>query len=287
VALLVLALFSVEGQSQRPERGNPQDQSNQTNQPTAPDPRGTSSSPLVIELKPTPKTHEEATADERQKQDEVADRRLNRRLAVTTTVVGVVQLFAIGFQVWIARRQNAIIDAQSKLMQNELVIATKAANAAERSADLAANTLEVSQRARLGIKKLKVTFYEDGRSHAAVFLKNTASTPATIVESNFQTATGLAEGVPDVPDFDSPSNHHSFVVHPGQTIEFMPKWMKLTDAQRATVLSGEHVVLAWGFVKYRDIFPGSPVHATRFGLLHNAKRQITRGINKPGYNYAD
>ena len=111
---LTLAFASCAlAQSQQPEENAV---TRGAQQQPATNPRGTSAAPLIIQVQPTPKTDAETAEEQRQEEQQASDRWLTRVLAITTATIGVLQLVAIGFQVYIARRQNTIIEKQSTIM---------------------------------------------------------------------------------------------------------------------------------------------------------------------------
>src|SRR5687768_11719335 len=115
VTLYVL-LASCALSSQQPEQDAV---ARRAQEQAAPDPRGTSTSPLIVQIQPTPKTNAETAEEQRQEGQQASDRNWTRGLAIVTAVVGFLQLVAIGFQVGIARRQNQIIEKQNTIMTGQ------------------------------------------------------------------------------------------------------------------------------------------------------------------------
>lgn len=144
LVVLLAANATAEAQSQRE---NPQRPTASSNQPSASDPRGTSQAPLVIEVKPTPKTDEESAEHQQEIERDETTAYWNKWSARAAIGFGILQVGLIGFQAFIALRQNKIIDAQRELMKNEIAIATKAADAAKASADAATQSAIAAQHA--------------------------------------------------------------------------------------------------------------------------------------------
>ena len=154
-------------QSQTPQ---PKRNTSRAQQPAAPDPRGTDAAPLIVKVQPTPKTDEEAAKEQAQVEQQESTQRWTRGLGITTGVLGLLQLIAIGFQVSIARRQNQIIerqntimtgqreaaDTQSGYMRNGLAETRKAAEAARDGADTANKSFMADSAVVMSIGDLQV-----------------------------------------------------------------------------------------------------------------------------------
>jgi hypothetical protein len=88
-------------------------------QQPATDSRGTDASPLVVRVQPAPMTEAEAAVEQRQRDQQASDRNWTQGLAIVTAILGLLQLAAISFQVYIARRQNQIIERQNSIMKGQ------------------------------------------------------------------------------------------------------------------------------------------------------------------------
>ena len=121
LALVACVVLVAQSQPPAPGRGEskgrqPQQQTGGAKERPAADPRGTEQSPLVVKVQPAPKTDEE-TAKEKDKEDrESTANWWTFALAVSTGIVGLLQLVTIGVQAYIAHRQNKIMVTQSTIM---------------------------------------------------------------------------------------------------------------------------------------------------------------------------
>jgi hypothetical protein len=116
---LTASIFAFQLQSPPRQRSQSESEIKRAEEPAAPDPRGTRTSPLIVQVQPAPKTDTETTEERRQRQQQAWEQRWTRGLAVITAVVGLVQVIAIGFQVRIAHRQNKIIERQNEIMAGQ------------------------------------------------------------------------------------------------------------------------------------------------------------------------
>jgi hypothetical protein len=119
VALLVLLASCAMAQSQPPLQPEPARNASGAYEQTGRDPRGTNVSPLIVRIEPTPKTDAESAEEQREKEEQAADRRFNQRLAVATLGILLLQLVVVGFQVRLLVKQNEIIDGQSAIMRGQ------------------------------------------------------------------------------------------------------------------------------------------------------------------------
>jgi hypothetical protein len=136
ITLTLLAILAIQT-SQPPIPGGGERQSSQpqtrtgnTQEEPAADPRGTDASPLVVKVQPTPKTGDEAAKEEQQEQREASAHRWTVASVVGAIIIGLLQLAAIGFQAYIAKRQNSIIETQTEIMRLQERAANSSAIAA-------------------------------------------------------------------------------------------------------------------------------------------------------------
>jgi hypothetical protein len=208
------ALVAVAAPSQPPPRDNAKPQNYIPQQPT-PDPRGTSQSPLVVTVQQTPKTDAETAEEQRKEDQDVSDRNWTRGLAIVTSLLGLLQLTAIGFQVRIARKQNQIIesqstimagqrdaaDAQSQHMREGLTHSATAANATVAAGKTARNQMYLQLRARLGLRTVEVKHFAEGsKPFVKLVFQNFGGKGAMLLEYCFIPRLGPLPKKADYPD---------------------------------------------------------------------------------------
>lgn len=290
--LCCASLQSVVAQSQPPppsrgvgERSQPPSNPGRTQAQAANDPRGTSQAPLVVQVHPTPKTDEEAANEQSQEDREAATYRWTVAAVISTGVLGLLQLIAIGFQVRIASKQNRIIKRQSAIMRgqrkaadtqsgymrdglteskNAANIAKESADAAKESAKAALLSTRISQRAERAYVKLShqppgLTIEMFNRVSLSVLVKNIGRTPATVTDVRLKCFVVPVDGrLPDQPNYET-----QFIQAPVRVFlvagdEFSYKGtFPLEDTPAAFNIGGKdatHRVVVIGYVDYMDVF---------------------------------
>jgi hypothetical protein len=136
LALLSFVILSATSQPPVPsagksQRSQPQPTAQGAQQQTATDPRGTDNTPIVVKVQPSAKTDEETANEQRQEQREASAQRWTVGSVIGTVIIGLLQVGAIGFQVYIAKKQNTIIETQTSIMQLQERAASSSAIAAK------------------------------------------------------------------------------------------------------------------------------------------------------------
>jgi len=172
--------------------------------------------------------------------------------------------------------------------------ATKAANAAQKSADVARDALVLTQRGRLSVERAKVEFrkFDEApqiRLHVTITFRNVGPTPVNVTESQFDSGSGHPDDLPDKWEFPKPPRPESYPVVQGDTFEQI-KWINFeNEAALDRFKDGKNVIFVFGYAKYTDTIEPERIRTTQYARLHNPARRppITRAIQKPHYNYAD
>ena len=156
-ALLASCAFA----SQPSKKGSdPDRQAREADKQSAADQRGTEQSPIVVKIQPAAKTNAEAAEEQREKDEQSSDRRLNRGLAIATAVILFFQLIAIGFQARIASKQNKIMETQSTIMSGQLIATKQAAEAAITSSKAATDAIYLTHRAKVEVRAVMLRIVE-------------------------------------------------------------------------------------------------------------------------------
>lgn len=297
LALGACALAQSQPSAQPPNAGL-------TNQLTSPDSRGTNESPLVVEIQSAANTDAEVAQEQRLEQAQVSDRQWTRGLAIVTTLVGLLQLAAISFQVRIAGRQNQIIekqnaimtgqreaaDTQSDYMRDGLEETRKTADAARLSAIAAHNALALDR------PFLELT---DGRvevlRHA---VQNDQQFPAVIqilfdIHNFGHTAARLdiiekrwRIWPPSDRALDTAAEHPGAMVAPGSDFGLYVHVGELTDDEVALLKTRALIIEVSGRLLYTDQFGNT--HRKKYAwfcqLRRDASRSLFHPITMAGYN---
>lgn len=173
LAFLLVAGVAVSAQTSQPPtpgaraaaRKQPQPEAARADQQPSSDPRGTRETPLVVQVQPTAKTDKEAANEQAQEHEKASEKWWAFAVGITTGVVALLQIFAVGFQVYIAKRQNAIIEKQSAIMEGQREAAEvqsshmeKGLSEARLAADAqASHNSAILQRVEVVADSLKVT----------------------------------------------------------------------------------------------------------------------------------
>src|SRR5208337_1124166 len=154
VAMLLGALFATQSNARSqypsPSEGEPrqpqQTQNRGTQQPSAPDQRGTENSPIIVKVQPTPKTQAETDQEANDRLNKAAYDRNTLILSLLLVIVAFLQFVAIGIQA---------------------VFLWRAFKAAKKSADIAEASLVKLERAFVYPKDFFVRWhcYIDRTSH--------------------------------------------------------------------------------------------------------------------------
>jgi hypothetical protein len=185
-------------------RVKPHPNTQQAQQQPQADKRGTLDSPFVVKPLPAEKNQQEADEDARDKSEKRWNDRITIFVAIATAVILILQLIVFGLQ---ARRLRQTIEAMKKIgadqsrdMQASIAVAKESADAAKKSADVAAGysrpMLFVSeiyfQEGQVRVDRLSL------RAKIVVEIKNFGETPAFLRRSCVDIAVGVQEGYLDV-----------------------------------------------------------------------------------------
>src|SRR4051812_48786052 len=98
IALTFVAAFASDSWGQSKKFSEPNKETNAAQQTTAADQRGTEQSPLVVKSIPSPKSHEETTAEEAEKKDKSSSDWWLVKLTGILAGIGFLQLLVFGWQ---------------------------------------------------------------------------------------------------------------------------------------------------------------------------------------------
>lgn len=315
--LLVCLAFHVDAKchSQLPSPGDsqqPRPRQTVEEQPSR-DPRGTPQSPLVIQVQPAPKTHQEAAQEQTKEERDSSAHRLNIVAVVAAIGIGVLQFFMIGAQVWIAGRQNRIIERQNAIMEGQAsseaasaATAIQAVNAAERTT----TTMQRIERAYVTmshyppgfeVSTTETTSTQDSvpKRDMSIRIKvqNCGNTPATITSAVMIHFLNVA--APDRPPFDKDDKGlggRAFLVKNGtldlrtDTFVTASEWeqviagkVRLWIAGQVDYIDAFGVHHRHGYARYCRIPPGAPRDGVRVqGQVVTLELDFE---TRPGYNY--
>lgn len=288
--IIVLSAFLFVGSQQQDKKSQGTQQGTQTDQ------RGTASAPLIVEVRPAPKTDEESAQAKKDREEKAANDRNLVKLTAILALVGALQLFVFGYQAYKLRQTVKAAGEQAEAMERHIDEAARSATAMERIANTIKEGNQAVMRAYLTVIIGTPIFQErregqsdlkfEGKPH----LVNTGNTPARKVRIRIK-----AEILPvpppahftfPLPDEDKQSagavvGAHQTYVMSGMVDAFIP------DNEVASVKEGtKRVLTIWGLVTYEDIFGDS--HTTRFGQwLTWFPNNRPYGFYIPGQNDAD
>ncbi|MBE3039270.1 MAG: hypothetical protein IMZ62_10720 [Chloroflexi bacterium] len=149
--VLVLATVALAGESQpstpsagKRESGQP---ASTQQQPTT-DARGTEASPVIVKVVPTPKTQEQTTDEEADREQQSSTNRWTIRLTVILALIGFGQLCVYALQARRLRetvvKMDEIARSQTQDIRDSIHEATRAAAAMERMAEAAKETADAA-----------------------------------------------------------------------------------------------------------------------------------------------
>jgi hypothetical protein len=271
---LSLTLIAVQ-QNGAPQSGAGRNQTNSSQVPQ----RGTKSNagrdneraaqnPIQITVTTPEKSPADKAAENQQREREVAAQETVAYFTRVLTFLAVIQ---------------AVITALA------LGASIRAANAAKNSADIAASTLRLTQRAHLFAVNWKLTDFEPGKFPLIEWsIKNSGSSPGRLIKANFNLL--LAPDLTDATPVYGPeeTDEGNFPIYPDipYARSFrITKTGALSQSVHAAVIDGTHRLWFWGFFTYAD-----PVGEHRFGWLVTYERDrnsVSVVQTKPGYNHAD
>jgi hypothetical protein len=237
-------------------RVKPQPNTQQTQQQPQADKRGTLDAPFVVKPLPTEKNQQEADEDARDKSEKRWNDRVTIFVAVATAVILIFQLIVFG---WQAHRLKQTIVAmkkigadQSKDMQASIAVAKESADAAKKSADVAAGysrpMLFVSeiyfQEGQVRVDRLSL------RAKIVVEIKNFGETPAFLRQSCVDIAVSVQEGYLDVLTHktgEAVDKRGSHILKPARVGDLLQD-----DAALNEVINWRKSLNCYGFVEYSD-----------------------------------
>ena len=305
LAVLVLSVTVLEARSQPPtpsarKSGSSQEQPKpeSAQQQPAEDPRGTDTTPLIVKVQPATKTDEEAQKERAKEDAEASAKRWTVGLGVATGLLGLFQLGAIGFQAWIASKQNEIIgkqneimegqrkaaDKQSEYMRDALAESCKASEAAMKSADIADKALRLSERAHLAFGHYEIQHLEDMTKDIRISyaIINTGRTPAFLLKCDlgFKIAESLSADV----KYNRPTTNEGAVpVYNARPLLRPININSVSEPDRRAVLDGKKHLWFYGGWVYRDVF--NTEHTSHFILTYEGGTLVL-DTDHPQYNYA-
>lgn len=181
----------------------------------------------------------------------------------------------------------AIAIGTLKKMERQTKATEIAAEAARISSDVARDTLHITERAYLEV----VDWRHDAISpnvplNISYGIRNSGRTPAFLLESYI--SRHIDPNAPKASDAVGKVNKHGeFRMGPGvtftQNVIEMPNF---TVTQLQAVKSGSHGLWYFGYIKYRDIFPNTPIRTVNFCVAYDIKKDLLM-IEKNGYLYSD
>ena len=123
----------------------------------------------------------------------------------------------------------------------------------------------VSEEARISVSDLKFIISPDGKTFRYSFLMtNKGATSADDFEMNYSFIGMTDEGdkVPGKPIYGGPAVNENLTIPPGVTI------ISTTNDAMPLLRDKLPILVALGYVRYRDVFGGE--HVTRFAFQHRA-----------------
>lgn len=230
-------------------------QSSAANTQPAPDLRGTQQSPLVIQVEPSTQGQQETTSEREAREEQAA---INRSNLITNRVIAGIAFLQLIVFGWQARRlkqtiakMDEIAAAQSSDTQSAIEKMAVAANAAERSANVAEKSLIIPNRAYIDVAdwtlKTVIPNRDDPTHFFIEFRLVTASPTPALIEELLMT---YPAGVKGRTVLNATVSQKSSIPH---NIRLGP----LTDEQRARLRNGPDENVSFdiaGRVIYRDVF---------------------------------
>ena len=108
-------------------------------------------------------------------------KRFTERLGIFTIIVGLLQAVLIGFQVFIARQQNRIMEKQTSIMDGQLRATEKSADAARAAAVTASRALYISERARISVTEVALKMAKNPPTCVVTIANNGGGKPAKVI----------------------------------------------------------------------------------------------------------
>jgi hypothetical protein len=253
-AVLVIALRPTYGQAPcvGMEAGSQQKQQGKNHtSASANDQRGTQCSPLVVDVKPSPKSDQETAEERRGKNRKEFIDRWTLRLAFALAATAILQVVGLGFQIGIYNRQTEI-------MNGSLLAATTSARAAM---GVAVPTL--------AIRSFQIVpehpFDDDvvatiKKPRISVVIKNHGQSPAFLKSYSLMLTCDPVESLPVVPDYSLVFYTEEFVVEPDSTHGVGYNFTYLRDFTSDDVLdllSKTKHLTVYGIFTYGNIFDSS------------------------------
>ncbi len=284
LSLSILFLFVLSLNSQQPKSKTQQPQ-----QTTTTDQRGTQESPILVKVLPTPKTSEEATQDAEDRKQKAKNDGNIVDLTAVLAIVAFLQLLVYTYQAKKLRETVESAGQQAEAMERHIGEATRSANAMEHIATVIQSGNAAVLRAYISVV-IGEAVYQDLRDglkfEGKPNLVNTGSTPAHNVRTRISAAL-VPQANAENFDYTLPEEvaKGSAVVAPHQTYilramvkEFVP------EVEVSAIKHGEGKALTvWGVITYDDIFGTN--HTTKFAqwLFWNPNNSMY-GYYIPGQN---
>ena len=289
--VIAFSVFLLVGLQQQNKKSRATQQSPRTDQ------RGTESMPLVVRIKPAPKTDEEAAQDKKDREEKTTNDRNLIDLTAILALVGALQLLVFGYQALKLRETVKSAGEQSEAMERHIVEAARSATAMEQIANTIEAGNQAVMRAYLTVS-IGTALYQERRGPGQTDLKfegrpnllNTGNTPARKVR--IRTAADILPiPIPETFQFSLPDESeikdagivgaHQTYILAGTVKDFVP------DSEVAVIKEGSRKALCvWGLITYEDIFGVN--HKTRFAQwLTWYPNGTVFGYYIPGQNDAD
>ena len=177
---------------------------------------------------------------------------------------------------------------QLKAMKESVLESSKAAKAARDSADIAKQTLIISQRAYIHIGNWKQTNFEvGGAAEIAFTVRNSGHTPARLVESSFTRV--ISESLPPIPVYGpTVFNEGGLVLGPGAAFEKNSTVSDgLTKVQFDDISAGRRKLWYFGYTTYRDVFEDTPLRTLCYCVVFDLATKTFMADSTPSYNHSD
>jgi hypothetical protein len=259
--LVALAVACASASQNPPSQNRP---TAKTQRATEPDQRGTDSLPLVVKVKPTPKTQTEA--------DEAnADRDERRVVDGILILIGAIQTFVFCLQL---RAFNAQKSAMNSTVREMQLATQEAKTSASGMLQETQRANRISLRAYVGVQG-GTAIYQDTKN-GKIFegrptMWNDGSTPAHKVRYWANAGIRKAPLPPDAPlPKPDKATTHALVLAPGKSVSmnrFLEETVSPADEERVRRGNmNDDGFYVWGRIDYEDAF-GKP-HWTNFCVLY-------------------
>jgi hypothetical protein len=228
--------------------------------------------PLIVKVQPSPKTDADSAEEQRQRLEEASDRNWTRGFTVVTVLLAVLQLGAIGFQVYIASTQNDIIKTQNAIMRRQRKATDTQTRLDHRAWVVVTDTSLPLMRPNQGTE-ISLTIENVGQSPALDVIAQ--------IEQRFK-----APAWPDLVMHAVPDQHCTRIgtLGPGVKRTYTNKTY-MTVEQGWSIARGEMIFVRYVFIWYRDIFGQS--HTTSACFQGGPGVQGTDGSNPVAIRVAD